>query len=948
MNSQSEIFERYNPEQLEAIMHDNGPLLVIAGAGTGKTAVITARITRLILQKNISPEKILALTFTDKAAAEMEQRVDEALPYGYIQTQIMTFHALADRLLREYALDIGLSPDYQVVSKAQQTIILQEIVAGMKFNYYSPANQPFGFVQSLLQAIGRLKDEGIDPKELKSRLLRLKKDLNAEQYDRYQELLGCYQAYQKAFLRHNFVDFGDLLLYLQQLMIKRPSIQKEIANCYEYILVDEFQDTNSIQMKILTLLLNKQQNLMVVGDDDQAIYKFRGASVQNILDFTKLFPDTKIVTLVQNYRSGQEILDSAYRLIQYNNPNRLEDILKINKNLKAQKGSHAKLEYSQFAQRPDEQSSILQNIQKLLKTGVESKSVAILLRKNSQIKPYIQLLERNNIPFYVNQSVDLFEQKPIKMLLALCIALAEPKNNQALYQVLVSPLFSIQLEELIDVFSRARSSHSSLEEIAMTDQENADLNLQAAFEQLADWRGQIRDVNAGELLYVILKQTGYLAKLLKNAVDDSNAAQEVQLIAEFFQIVKEFELSSQYHDITSFSIYIQEIHRSASDIYAEISPLDIDGVQILTVHRAKGLEFDHVFLPELNEQLFPTYTHAEKIKLDLLFDANSSNHYQEERRLFYVAMTRAKQGLYMSNALDHGGKRAKRTSRFVHEALGGNQQSMQQPTKVQTNFAEFFNSFAPQKIVNHGDQLMARFYDDGWLRLSTNQIADYLRSPREFWLFQVLRMPKGPYHALVYGSAIHAALEYYYVHLIKSKSVTYQELQQVFKNAWDQEGFVSAEHNKLLYNQGLKVIRSIASSKIRSQDKPMAVEKPFEMRLPDIKLIISGRYDLVLKRSDGVEIRDFKTSDVTSEKAAQKRAKDSVQLGIYALSWQKLQQTPVQSTSLEFVNTKTIGENSSINHEKTLQKIQTAAEGIRTLDFESQGSSQLNFERLLP
>jgi DNA helicase-2/ATP-dependent DNA helicase PcrA len=934
----------YNPEQLQAVLHGKGPLLVLAGAGTGKTAVITGRITRLILEEKVPAEKILALTFTEKAAREMQQRVDELLPYGMVQTQIMTFHGLSDRLLREYALDIGLNPDYQIASSAQSSILMQEIVGKMTLSYYSSGHHPFVFTQALLASIGRLKDEGIMPSEFIE--LIKKPDIQSEEdlKTKYQELGEAYVLYQKACIKHNMLDYGDLLIYLQQLLQKRRAIQREIADRYEYILVDEFQDTNKVQMQLLELLLSKQKSLMVVGDDDQAIYKFRGASVENILGFQEKFPDSKLIVLTKNYRSGQSILDASYRLIQHNNPDRLESLRKIDKQLHSQTGKKATVEYHAHQHRIDEQSWLIEKIKELIKNGTESKNIAILLRKNGQAKPFVQQLSKNNIPYYVHQSLDLFSQKPVKTLLALCACLADPGDNQAAYQLLGSPLFSIPSETLILLSSKASALHIGLEDYIQAETP-ADDPARAVIAAVIDWRAMGKDLGAGELIYVILKKSGYLPNLLKKAAEDNAAAIEVQLVAEFFEIVKEFELSSEFIHIASFYDFIRQVRRSEVDLFAEISPLDIEGVQILTVHRAKGLEFEHVFLPELVEQTFPTYARAETIKLSDIFEGSAGDHYQEERRLFYVAMTRAMQGLYLSNASDYGGKRAKRASRFIAEALGP-QSSVQ--AAPQTNFADFVESFAPVAQQAHESHITAHLYNDGWLRLSTNQIADYLRSPREFWLFQVLKMPKGPYHALVYGSAAHRALEYYYSCRMKGQVPTFASVQKVFSQAWQAEGFVSAEHADVLYKKGQAMLKQYLASHKNLAEAPKAVEMPFELHMPELKTVISGRYDLVLGSGKGVEIRDFKTSDVGSEPAAKKRAKDSVQLGIYALSWEKIQQQPVNKVSLEFINNNVLGVNTNIDHQKTLAKITKAVEGIKNMDFDSKGSSQLNFDRLVP
>lgn len=929
--------------QLEAIGHNSGPVLVVAGAGTGKTAVITQRIARLILSNMAKPEEVLALTFTEKAAAEMQQRVDELLPYGYVDTQIMTFHALAERLLREFALDIGLSPEFQILNEVQQTVIMQEVLAVASFSYFNPQHHPFAFVGAARQAISRLKDDGIDDIEYKKRLKNVK-SLDDDELAPLKELGQIYEGYQAVCRQKNGVDFGDLLIILQQLIKKRPSIAQEISSRYKYVLVDEFQDTNLLQMDILRSILTKSKNIMAVGDDDQAIYSFRGASVQNILNFRKIFPKSKLIVLKENFRSGQAILDAGYQLIQHNNPQRLEISEKLDKHLVAQTNPGASVKAVRYPHRLAEVDSVIDQIVELTKSGVEQKNIAILLRKNSQIKPYIQAIQKNNLQYYVHQDVELFDQKSVKTIVALASTLVDLDNSSSLFQLLISDFFSgIDRHSVVAMSAASKRQNVSLfENIG----KSGDENLISACGQLAGWQDLIHNHTAGELLFVAIKQSGYLGRLLKEAEASVEVAQEIQYLTDFFKLVKQFELVASAPNLVELNLYLDEIRLSSGDVMSEISPLDITGVQLMTIHKAKGLEFDYVFMPELTEQTFPTYRMAETIRLPDGILANvAGDHYQEERRLFYVGLTRARKGAELSFAQDHGGKRPKKVSRFVIEALG-EESILDHTTSQQSSMAELINSFAPIIKVNSGN-LLARLYKGDWLYLTTNQVADYLRSPREFWLFHVLQLPKGPFHSLVYGSAIHTALEHFYKCKMSSKAVDVSKLIEVFKEAWQSEGFVSVEHEKTLFATGKRALSGYYQARNQQPSKPLAIEQPFELQIPGIKTVIVGRYDAVFETPKGVEIRDFKTSRVKDQKAADKKAKESVQLGIYALSWQKLQQTPVAVTSLEFIEDLLIGKTPKIDNQLALDSITQAVKGIKDQNFTEIGQSQVDFDKLL-
>lgn len=932
---------KHTKAQLEAIEHDSGPALVVAGAGTGKTAVITQRIARLILTGKAKPEEVLALTFTEKAAAEMQQRVDEMLPYGYVDTQIMTFHALAERLLREYALDAGLSPEFKILNEVQQTVVMQEVLAEAKFEYFNPQHHPFAFIGAIRQAVSRLKDEGIDAAEYQQRLSKLPK-LDPEDFQPLSEFAMVYSGYSTKCEKINGLDFGDLLIKLQQLLVNRQRIHQEIVEKYKYILVDEFQDTNPLQMKILQLLLNKSNNIMVVGDDDQAIYRFRGASVQNILSFNKIFPGSRLIVLKDNFRSGQDILDAGYRLIQNNNPQRLEVSEKIDKRLVSKAHNTAKVIALEYKNKMSEVDAVAEKIKELVSDGVEQKNIAILLRKNSQIKPYIQSLQKNKLEYYVHQDVELFDQTSVKTVVALCAVLCDLNDSKALFQLLISGFFKgIDSSRVVDLAATARRQNSSLFELIANTEE-----LLYISDQLATWRELISTHSAGEMLFVAVKQSGYLKKMLDLAEADAETAIQIQFLTDFFKLVKQFELVSDTPNLVELSMYLDEIKLASADVMSEISPLDISGIQIMTIHKAKGLEFEYVFMPELTEQTFPTYRQSELIKFpEGILPSPEGDHYQEERRLFYVGITRAKQALWLSYALDHGGKRAKKVSRFVNESLDGH--PVLEATKAdQRSMAELIQSFAPlEKAPNNN--LLGRLYKGDWLYLTTNQVADYLRSPREFWLFHILQMPKGPFHSLVYGSAIHAALEHYYKYRMLGKTINVKDLIRVFGDAWRSEGFVSAEHERKLYETGVKSLKGYFITHSKDNYQPISIEQPFELQIPKLKTVIVGRYDAIFESGDGVEIRDFKTSRVKDQKAADKKSKESIQLGIYALSWEKLQQKPVKCTSLEFVEDQIVGSNHKIDNEKTANYINDAVSGIKSQKFTDIGQSQVDFDKLL-
>src|SRR5499427_2649384 len=333
------ILEGLNEAQAAAVTHDEGPLLIVAGAGTGTTTVITRRIAYLIAARRARPSEILALTFTDKAAVEMEERVDTLVPYGYADVQLSTFHAFGDRLIKENALELGLTPDFRVLTRAEQVIFLRDHLFEFPLRHYRPLGDPTRHLQAILSLFSRLKDEDVGPDEYLAHAESLRTaavdDETRLQAEEHLELARTYGQYQTLMARLGQVDFGDQIVESLRLFRTRPHVLRRYQERFKHILVDEFQDTNYAQFEVVKLLAAKNRNVAVVGDDDQAIFRFRGASMSNILDFDRTYPGARKVVLQENRRSPQAVLDAAYRLIQFNNPDRLEAAQGIDKELRS-------------------------------------------------------------------------------------------------------------------------------------------------------------------------------------------------------------------------------------------------------------------------------------------------------------------------------------------------------------------------------------------------------------------------------------------------------------------------------------------------------------------------------------------------------------------------------------------------------------------------------------
>src|SRR5438445_5421107 len=465
------ILDGLNDEQRRAGTQDTGPLLIVAGPGTGKTTVITRRIAWLIATRRARPDEILALTFTDKAAAEMEERVDTLVPYGYADVEIATFHAFGDRILREHALEIGLTPDFRVLNRAEQTIFFRDRLFELPLAHYRPLGDPTRHLQALITLISRCKDEDISPDEYQAHAGRLElAAAAAEDYEeareraaQQRELAATYAKYQELMARDGCVDFGDQIVQVLRLLRARQYVLGAYQRRFKYILVDEFQDTNHAQFELVKLLGARHGNVAVVGDEDQAIYRFRGAAISNILGFLDVYRDAAQIVLTENYRSTQEILDCAYRLIVHNNPDRLEVRNGINKRLTAVPGRGAMLVHWHYETGTQEADAVAQTIREKIAAGAwKPDDVAILVRSNGDADQFLRSLNVKRVPWTFSGTSGLYDRPEIRLLIAFLRALVHTDESVSLHYLASSDLYEVPIVDLTRSSTYADPRHLHL------------------------------------------------------------------------------------------------------------------------------------------------------------------------------------------------------------------------------------------------------------------------------------------------------------------------------------------------------------------------------------------------------------------------------------------------------------------------------------------------------
>jgi len=867
-----------NPDQLEAVQYTKSPLLIIAGAGTGKTTVITEKIKYLISSGFANPEEILALTFTEKASFEMEERVDQILPLGYSQMWIMTFHSFCDRVLRAEGLNIGLDTNYALLTQTDSLTLLKRHLFDMNLKYYLPLGNPNRFLSALLNHFSRLADEDVSPDQY----LDWAKSQSEEQH---LEVAGAYDLYQKLKIKTNKLDFADLITYTLNLFRTRPGILAKYQSKFKYLLVDEFQDTNYSQNQLVNLLAAKNQNLTVVGDDDQAIYRFRGASLSNILQYKKIYSKAKIIVLSQNYRSSQEILDKSYRLISYNNPDRLEIAEKINKKLTAvNRNPGHSIEFIHTNTVDLEADAVSEKIQQLLNNQVTINKLtyqdfAILVRANAHAEPFLKSLSFHGLPVQFLGPAKLFSQPEVKDLIAFFKIMVDPADDISLYRLLAMPFFRINYKDLAFLTSQAKKNNQSLFSLLESQNEPRLIFLSAL---LNSHLLMVPDHTAGQILYSFLEKSEILKDLISG--DGLYSSPQAENITRLFNKIKAFENQNEDSNTTTVLDWIQtSIEAGESPAAAEIDWSNNNAVNILTVHSSKGLEFPVVFLVNLVSLRFPSLNRSEEIPIPDIFIKETlpagDFHLQEERRLFYVGLTRAREYLYLTSSDYYGdAKRPKKLSPFIFETLGDETLNQQTPLT------------SPIKLINISKNSPSNQVTNNQLTyLSYTQIQTFLDCPLHYKAKYILNLPSPPSAASSFGNIIHATLKDYFT---KPSNI----LSLLNKN-WLSYGFENQKHEAKYKNLGEKYltdfVKSLPSKFIPSQN----LEEPFIVPLisPDgkRKIKIGGKIDRIDYLPDGtIEIIDYKTS---SKIPTQKEVDENLQLSFYALAARAFTKKPVQT-----------------------------------------------------
>jgi DNA helicase II / ATP-dependent DNA helicase PcrA len=899
-----------NEAQKRAIMHGEGPLLVIAGAGTGKTRVITERIHHLLqTDHSLSCENILALTFTKKAAGEMKSRVVKAVGARGKNVTLATFHSFCETLLKD--ADPALTP----LEEVDQWIVLRRNLARLRLEKFRRLAEPGQFLSDFIKFFSRCQDELVSSEDYQAYVDGLAHQLEAERdamdEETYreraehvalqQEIARAYRASEELLREKRAVALNGLIPQAIGLLQQNEGLRTRLQTRFRHILVDEFQDTNIAQLELLYLLAAEPRNVVVVGDNDQAIYRFRGASFGSFKLFLERFAGWRAgqdstrfrVTLTENYRSVPNILRVATQVIAQNEVS--ADFPK--KILYATKPEGERIRIAELPTAEDEAPWVASELERLHGAGHRWKDFAVLYRQHAHRDSLVEELAKRKIPFVISR-LSILEHPLVRDVLAYLRLIAKPFDDIACARVLAAPAWHLEAGELVRLAERAGRKRA-LYNLLQDPQTHLpfDASHGALAELLRYLEEQRKNVNrhaAREILSDLLEWLEIPRRI---------AAQDQKYINRLGEFEKDWEQKSETRGLAEFLEYLDYFDQAGGTLSLE-DDIPGDAVQLMTVHGAKGLEFPHVFLLRVNNRAFPATERAPLFEFPTALMKEElpagQFHIQEERRLFYVALTRAQQRLTITTLTEKNGK----VPVFIEDILmdpavkrrdvwqlaprvnRGKAVSREKTKQAEADLLLFPVSTGLPKVFSRIVDWAEAFHPKlpEPLKLSASAVENYRKCPQRFLFGYLWSLKEGPRGNLSFGSVMHTTIKRFIEQLRRGVTLPFEEVARIFETEWSSAGFEDTYQEAEYKKDGLEQLRTFHATILESPPNVLEQEKAFELPLEN-NVIVKGRIDQInsLGRKD-VEIVDYKTGNPKKEAAAQR----DLQLSIYALAAQEI------------------------------------------------------------
>jgi len=885
----------------------------------------------------LSPSNFLAVTFSKKAAAEMLNRVELLVGEHKDELWISTFHAFCQRILKDHALDAGLSRNFRLLDRTEQWVFFKKLMPDLKLKYYINLADPFSPIHDFMRLISRCKDELVSPEAYTEYANNLPDD--DEDGARQREAASVYAEYQKRMQEAGCLDFGDLINLTIRLFQQRPSVLAIYQEQFHYILVDEFQDTNIAQIELMSMLAAKRRNICVVGDDDQGIYRFRGASYASFIRFKQKFPDLTFLKLTQNYRSTKRILAVSESLIKNNNPDRYDP----QKNLRTDNKRGSIVSMISTDDYDSEARIVTDKIKEIYKKEGGYSRIAVLYRAHNHNREIVKRLKAEGIPYSVAGPVGLFEREEIKDLVAVLSVLSDARDNVSLFRMLTMDAFGIDVSDVIELNRVAREKNEPLINVlrgggsSRAVSKKTKTSISEFMKLLKHLLSLAHKTDIEKVFYEIVEKTGYI----KNMVIGLDKENEVRLsnAGRFYNLINNYIREHEKIMLPAFMEYLSSYIEGGGDIAQESAVFDArDEVQLMTIHQAKGLEFPHVFVISLVQNRFPTRMRPEAIPfpVEMMKEElpKGNFHLQEERRLFYVAVTRARENLYISTVNKPYHKQSVFLNEIRREETRGNitrtameydGEALTHGVKFGLSKKDFISANSKRKILGAiaeleesediGKGLPERLFkrirteyfslveslqkirkeqeDESLqlpetfiavprdLKLSYTQLDTFINCPLKYKFNYVYHIPLRPSAPLRFGADVHDTLEEFYRKVKEGRAPTFADLHQIYFAHWNSTGYVNKAQEMQYQRNGLEMLKRFYETNKDNLCPPLYIEEEFLVQIGDSKF--KGFIDRIDELPDGgIEIIDYKTGTPKDSRSAEK----SVQLYIYAIACQ--------------------------------------------------------------
>jgi DNA helicase-2/ATP-dependent DNA helicase PcrA len=899
---------KLNEAQRRAVMHGEGPLLVIAGAGTGKTRVITERIRELLHSKpELSGENLLGLTFTRKAAGEMKARVVKTSGARGKAVTLLTFHSFCETLLKDS------DPERVLLGKEDHWILLRRNLARLKLDKYRRLAEPGEFLNDFVEFFSRCQDELVSAEDYQRYADSLARELLSERgllgadtltereeaVERELEIARAYRASEELLREKKRVSLGSLITGAVALLEADAALRESLRQRFRYILVDEFQDTNIAQLRLLELLAGESRNIFAVGDNDQAIYRFRGASFASFQLFLEKFAGWKPgndsgsfrVSLTENYRSTPTILRVATQVIGQNTVS--ADFPK--KFLTAERPEGEKIRIVELANEAEEARWVADELERTHATGRLWRAFAVLYRQHAHRDELVRELAVRKIPFVISR-LSILKHPLVKDVLAYLRLLARPFDDLSCARVLSAPAWNLQAKDLVRLAERAAKRRgTALYDVLQAPQSELPFDgSHAAIGQLFDYlsgqRKTMKRRTAREILAGLLEWL---------EVPQRANEQDYKYVARLLEFAKEWEPKSDTRGLPEFIEYL-DWYEQAGGVIALEDDAPADAVKLMTVHGAKGLEFPHVFVLRVNNKKFPATERPRVFEFParLMKEGEPAEqfHIQEERRLFYVALTRAQERLTLTTLAEPKGKvpvfiedilmdpavRHRDVRQIMPKLASVGQNAAARTGSAPASGNLFAPSSGPAKIFSRIADWAETFHPapPEPLTLSPSAVSGYRTCPQQYLFGYLWSLKEGPRAALSFGSIMHNAIKRFLGELRKGNRLPFEEVQRIFEMEWRSVGFEDEYQEEEFKKDGIEQLRAFHEATMARPPQVCEQEKRFELPL-ETNVIITGRMDQVnsLGRND-VEIVDYKTGRPKKESLAKK----DLQLSLYALA----------------------------------------------------------------